>query len=234
MTTINRRSTHPQTVMQAGVPRNGSNGRRIHHQNAAQAQSCAEHCRDLSCDVSSDCAVTLATDRQYMASHFYGQAVLSRPSQPIRTRRIASSSLVLKEKPMNIEDKLAIEELIALYNHSLDGGDYETWVDCWSEEAVMDGAGQYRVGIEAIRDFANTYEQNHRSQIPGLRHFTCNIISDITGNEATSRSFLQLTRTGANGVQIIFTGRYEDVLIKREGKWRFRGRKFIQDLSPAS
>ena len=133
---------------------------------------------------------------------------------------------------MNIEDKFAIEELIARYNHSIDGGDYETWVDCWSEDGVMDGIGKYLVGIEAIREFANAYEQNHRSRIAGLRHFTVNIISEINGDEATSRSYLQLVRTGTKGVQIIFTGRYEDVLIKQEGKWRFRGRKFIQDLPP--
>ena len=135
---------------------------------------------------------------------------------------------------MNIEDKLAIEELIARYNYSIDGGDYETWVDCWSDDAVLDGVGQYRVGIEAIRAFANSYEQNHRSKTPGLRHFTVNIVSDINGDEATSRSYLQLTRTGTKGVQIIFTGRYEDVLIKRNGEWRFRGRKFIQDMPPAN
>jgi ketosteroid isomerase-like protein len=133
---------------------------------------------------------------------------------------------------MNIEDKFAIEELIARYNHSIDGGDYETWVNCWSEEAVMDGVGQYRVGIAAIREFANAYEENHRSKIAGLRHFTFNIISEINGAEATSQSYLQLVRTGTKGVQIIFTGRYEDVLRKSEGKWRFRGRKFIQDLPP--
>ena len=131
-----------------------------------------------------------------------------------------------------IEDKLAIEELIARYNHSIDGGDYGTWLDCWSEDAVMDGVGQYRTGIAAIREFANSYEANHRSRINGLRHFTVNIISEINGDEATSRSYLQLTRTETKGAQIIFTGRYEDTLIKREGKWRFQSRKFIQDMPP--
>jgi ketosteroid isomerase-like protein len=139
-----------------------------------------------------------------------------------------------ERKTMNFEDKLAIAELIARYNHSIDGGDYETWVACWSEDAVLDGVGQYRVGLDAIRAFAVAYEQNHRSKSAGLRHFTFNIISDIKGDEATSRSYLQLTRTGAKGVQIIFTGCYEDVLIKRAGQWRFRSRKFMQDMPPAS
>ena len=111
---------------------------------------------------------------------------------------------VAPKEAMNIEDKFAIEELIARYNYSIDSGDYETWVDCWNEDGVMDGIGKYLVGIEAIREFANAYEQNHRSRIAGLRHFTVNIMSEINGDEATSRSYLQLVRTGTKGVQIIF------------------------------
>lgn len=133
-----------------------------------------------------------------------------------------------------IEEKFAIEELIARYNHSIDAGDMEAWLACWSEEAVLDGIGQYLVGLAAIREFANSYERDYRSKLPGGRHFTINIVSVIQGDEATSRSYLQLTRTGAKGVQIVFTGRYEDELVKRDGQWQFRRRKLIQDMPPAS
>ncbi len=133
-----------------------------------------------------------------------------------------------------IADKLAIKELIARYNHSIDAGEMDVWLTCWSEDAVLDGIGQYLVGMAALRAFADSYEQNYRSKLPGGRHFTVNIVSDIQGDEATSRSYLQLTRTGVNGAQIVFTGRYEDALVKRDGQWRFRSRKLIQDMSPAS
>ena len=40
--------------------------------------------------------------------------------------------------PTILEDKFAIEELIAKYNQSLDRGDYQTWIDCLTDDAVLD------------------------------------------------------------------------------------------------
>ena len=131
-----------------------------------------------------------------------------------------------------LADKLAIEELIARYNHSIDALDMATWLDCWSDDAIMDGIGQYLVGKAAIKGFADGYEKNYASKMPGGRHFTVNIASKIEGSQATSRSYLQLWSTQAKGPQIAFTGVYDDLLVKQDGQWRFRGRKMVQDKPP--
>ena len=131
-----------------------------------------------------------------------------------------------------LEDKLAIEELIARYNHSIDSGDWPTWLDCWTEDAVLDGIGKYLVGKAAITEFANNYERDYASMMPGCRHFTVNIASCIEGNTATSRAYLQLWSTGAKGAQIAFTGVYEDSLVKQSGQWRFSKRRMVQDRPP--
>lgn len=131
-----------------------------------------------------------------------------------------------------LEHKLAIEELIGRYNHSLDSYDLTTWLDCWTDDAVFDGIGKYLVGKAAIKSFADTYERDFGAHMPSGKHYTVNILSQINGDQATSRSYLQLVRTTAKGVQIVFTGRYEDTL-RREGEtWRFAGRKMIQDFPP--
>ena len=132
----------------------------------------------------------------------------------------------------NMADKLAIEELIARYNHSIDALDMVTWLDCWTDDAVFDGIGQYLVGKDAIKIFADGYEKNYASKMPGGRHFTVNIASSIQGDIATSSSYLQLWSTGAKGAQIAFTGIYEDDLRKQNGQWRFKGRKMVQDKPP--
>ena len=131
-----------------------------------------------------------------------------------------------------LEDKLAIEELIARYNHSIDSGDMVTWLDCWTEDAVMDGIGKYLVGKAAIREFANNYQRDYGSRMPGGRHFTVNIASQIDGDQASSHAYLQLWSTGANGAQIAFTGVYDDTLLKQEGVWRFSSRKMVRDKPP--
>jgi ketosteroid isomerase-like protein len=132
----------------------------------------------------------------------------------------------------DIEAKLAIEELIARYNQSLDAGDYATWVDCWTDDAVLDGLGRYLEGKARIQAFADGYEEAFRSKLHALKHYTVNILSVIDGDRATSSSYLQLVNTGSKGVVIRFTGRYQDELRREQGRWRFARRKLHQDLPP--
>jgi ketosteroid isomerase-like protein len=129
-----------------------------------------------------------------------------------------------------LEDKHAIEELIARYNQSLDGGDYAQWVACWADDAVLDGIGKLLTGKAQIQAFADQYESTTRSRINGLKHYTVNILSTVTGDKATSSSYLQLVSTTDKGVKIIFTGRYEDDLKRINGQWQFARRKLHQDM----
>ena len=131
-------------------------------------------------------------------------------------------------------EKQAIEELIARYNHAIDSLRMDDWLDCWTEDAVMDGIGQFLVGKTAIKVFADGYAQNFASKMPGGRHFTVNIVSNVVGDAATSHSYLQLWSTQAKGPQMAFTGVYQDVLVKQDGRWRFKGRKMTQDKPPKS
>ncbi len=135
--------------------------------------------------------------------------------------------------PSLIEDKFAIEELIARYNQSLDSGDYPTWVACWADDAVLDGIGKLLIGKAQIQAFADQYEGTTRSKINGLKHYTVNILSKVDGDTATSGSYLQLVNTTDKGVKIIFTGRYEDDLKRVNGQWQFARRKLHQDMPPA-
>ena len=129
-----------------------------------------------------------------------------------------------------LEDKLAIEELIAHYNQSLDRGDYESWLACWADDAVFDGLGKVLTGIQAIRGFADGYEAGYRLRLNALRHFTINILSQIDGDRATSSSYVQLTTLADKGTRFVLTGRYEDDLKRIDGRWRFTRRKLHQDM----
>ncbi len=130
----------------------------------------------------------------------------------------------------HLEDKNAIEELIARYNQSLDRGDYEAWLACWADDAVFDGLGKVLAGIEAIRGFANGYEAGYRQRLHALKHFTINILSRIDGDRASSSSYVQLMTTSDKGVRVVMTGRYEDALKRVDGHWRFARRKLHQDM----
>lgn len=131
-----------------------------------------------------------------------------------------------------LEDKLAIEERIALYNQAIDEGQYEDFLGCWCEDGVFDGLGGPYVGRAAIRSFTDGYDERYRSRLPGLRHFTVNIRSQIEGDEARSTSMLLLTATGSKGAHIVFTGRYQDTLRRVDGQWLFSRRRLEQDKPP--
>lgn len=133
-----------------------------------------------------------------------------------------------------LEDRMAIEALISHYNQSLDEGHYAQWVDCWSDDAILDGLGRYLVGRAQIQAFADAYEATYRSRLHALRHYTVNILTQIEGDTARSSSYLQLVTTTARGVQILFTGRYEDQLVRRGGRWQFARRTLHQDMQPSS
>ena len=133
-----------------------------------------------------------------------------------------------------LEDKHAIEELIARYNQSLDSGHYEAWLACWADDAVFDGLGKVLTGIQAIRGFADGYEAGYRQRLNALKHFTVNILSNIDGDRATSSSYVQLMTTSDKGVRVVLTGRYEDDVKRVDGRWRFARRKLHQDMPPPS
>lgn len=132
-----------------------------------------------------------------------------------------------------IEAKLAIQDLVARYNHTLDGGDYAGFLDCWAEDAVFEGLGRRFETKAQLKVFVDAYEKDFRQRYSGLKHFTVNVLSEIDGDRATSTAYLQLVRTGSKGVVIIFTARYEDELRCVDGRWLFTRRKLHQDMPPA-
>ncbi len=115
-----------------------------------------------------------------------------------------------------IEDKMAILELSALYNHSLDYGDAEGWLDTFSDEAVLDGMGEPLTGREQLNGFAQDYVNNVKT----MRHWTNNHIIEVDGDTASHTSFFFII--GVEGpAEIKVTGRYKDKLKKEGGNWKF-------------
>ncbi len=137
--------------------------------------------------------------------------------------------------PSPMEDKFAIAELIGVYNQSLDRGHYTEFLECWCSDGVfngLDALGGPFVGLPAIRRFTEGYDAAFRLKLSGLKHFTVNTVSRISGDHARSSSYLQMVCTGATGARILFTGRYEDELRREHGMWRFAMRKLHQDMPP--
>lgn len=121
-------------------------------------------------------------------------------------------------------DKAAIAELIARYNHAIDHEDYQGWANTFAPDGVFQGIiGKFSAHKELDKFIAAV--KNLTATAPTLRHYVTNILSEIDGNEARSRSFLLMTSTTKEGgSKIALAGEYEDRLVKINGQWLFQER----------
>lgn len=131
-----------------------------------------------------------------------------------------------------VEDRLEILDLIARYSHTIDGRDYDAWVECFTPDGSLHSAMGVSSGHEELKTFAKTYEAA-RARMPSARHFMTNIAIVLDGETATSRSYVMITVSDPSGVRILFSGQYDDKLVKAGGRWKFKQRLGIPDTSIA-
>jgi hypothetical protein len=62
-----------------------------------------------------------------------------------------------------------------------------------------------------------------------MRHYTTNLVLEGDATSARARSYV-LAFTGTGPAQHHATGRYEDRLVKVDGRWRIRERRAVIEL----
>lgn len=133
-----------------------------------------------------------------------------------------------------LEDRIAIQELVATYGDAVTRRDGDAWAGCWTEEATWDltaipGMGKV-VGRAEIR---SAWE----AAMPGWP-FQVNIATlggvTIAGDRAEGRVYTHELTTDANGVSQRWTGQYDDVYVRKDGQWLIDRRNYaILHIGPA-
>ena len=126
-----------------------------------------------------------------------------------------------------LEDKLAIHELIARYNFALNFGDIEGWVGCFTEDGIFECPFAIFKGHPALRQYI-TERTAERQKYP-LRHLPTNIIVEVRGDRASAQFYLLTLQVRPEGMQLLTTGVYHDQIKKIDGTWRFSHRKVQLD-----
>jgi hypothetical protein len=126
---------------------------------------------------------------------------------------------------------MAIEQLLHRYCHALDRGSIDEVVELFHPDAVLLPAYQSDarlVGREAVRDWYASYDRTLRANVRHLRHkISCPLI-EVSGNSATSVCYLDADAVPTGSEEpIVLVGRYEDELVREEGRWWFKERKII-------
>ena len=127
-----------------------------------------------------------------------------------------------------LEEKDAIRELLARYCFHFDAGEFDQWLELFTEDGVFDLGSRGRfAGREALRSFLKVVPLT--DGLPMIRHCVTNVIIDVQGEQATAHSYVLVVRGGA-ALGVLAAGRYADQLTKQGGAWRFRERKVYFDL----
>jgi uncharacterized protein (TIGR02246 family) len=133
-------------------------------------------------------------------------------------------------------DRAEIETLVTSYVKGLDTLDADLYAGVFAEDAVFElPGGVVHRGRAAIRKIVTDLQESRaRNQAAGtpsasLYHVMANTaIEVIDATNARHQSYAQTVRAAEGGQFIVgFMGRYEDVLVKRDGRWYIQSRKLV-------
>ena len=116
-----------------------------------------------------------------------------------------------------IEDRTAISELRALYCYLVDQGRASEAVELFTEDCEFHGP---------VRSFFGRDEQfRHYNEHPlaGMWHFIFNELISVSGETATAQCYCYMPCV-SDGESYICSCQYDDILVKRDGRWMFKSR----------
>jgi uncharacterized protein (TIGR02246 family) len=119
------------------------------------------------------------------------------------------------------DDEDQVGRTLSRYCQYLDDGDFDRWIELFTDDAALHFAGRTSEGRVAIRAFME------KVQPPEGRgkHITANSLVDVDGDGATADTDYLFLRPTAAGLVPTATGRYQDELVRDGDRWRFRQRR---------
>jgi 3-phenylpropionate/cinnamic acid dioxygenase small subunit len=124
------------------------------------------------------------------------------------------------------DDRLAIHELVARYCRVIDFGLWDEFPSLFTPDCVIDfgelmGVHEGPAGVQRLA-----------GMIGGtglmMRHLVTNVIVDRADAERADVWCYVLALTGPDATSLmITTGRYEDEVVKRDGRWLIKRRRAV-------
>ncbi len=131
-------------------------------------------------------------------------------------------------EPGNLQDRLDVHELYARYAAANDNGDYDDWLQCFTEDGVFESTRFGRhAGQEGLRKFTRIY----RESLGGAQvlHVITNVYFKLEGDAGAGSCYLAYYHCKEGRIQQSAVGRYKDSLRKVNGRWCFASRKVSLD-----
>lgn len=129
--------------------------------------------------------------------------------------------------PITLEDRFAIQDLLARYAWSLDTGDVDGLVACFTPDArmveeVFEDADIWE-GHDGIRLISEHYR--NAPNFPGRQHHTSQLLIEGDTEDCRAKSFAFVTECHGEPPYLLrFAGYYTDHIVKTGGQWLFKER----------
>lgn len=132
------------------------------------------------------------------------------------------------------DDRSAIERLLYLYAERVDAGDFAGVGELFEAAAFRsDQGGQVSSaeGPAAVQRQFETMVRRYDDGTPRTKHVTTNVIIELDGDTATSRSYYTVfQQPPGQALHTLITGRYHDRFERTGDGWRFTDRLVYTDL----
>jgi uncharacterized protein (TIGR02246 family) len=131
-----------------------------------------------------------------------------------------------------LEDKAEIEQLLLDYGRHLDNRDFAAYGRLFAKDGEWVGgfgtAPGGPAGIQAFMEKAMGTAPNTAHNY----HLLTNFVITVKGDTATAWSRWAFVIPGSSGATIAQAGRYDDTLVRENGRWRFKRRTASNDTPP--
>ena len=130
-----------------------------------------------------------------------------------------------------LEEKEAIRDLMSAYCFYVDNGEFDKFAGLFTEDGIFEAGPLGKLkGREAIYKFIAAAVPL-QGEGPARKHCTMNHIIRVDGSEARADSYIVVLRESEHGIMASLAGRYEDIIVKDGGEWRFKVRKIHFDIA---
>jgi SnoaL-like protein len=127
-----------------------------------------------------------------------------------------------------LEEKDSIRETMARYCFYTDSGQSEKYADLFTEDCDWDGGPFGRcLGKAALL----AMHRGSGDSATKLRHVNTNVVITLNDNEAQATSYVAVIGVGETAPTIFFAGTYVDQFVKRGGRWLFKVRRIVPDIT---
>ncbi len=151
---------------------------------------------------------------------------------PAFSQSRSADNASLAARLQKFEDKEEIQNLLLDYGRHLDNRDFAAYGSLFAKDGEWVGgfgtASGGPAGIKAFMEKAMGTAPNRAKNY----HLLSNFVINVSGDTATAWSRWAFVVPSERGAVISQAGRYDDTLVREDGKWRFKRRVASNDTPP--